>query len=227
MSTTSAGDRRRSRRSRGRFTRSVSGSGSAFTRSTSPARRTLSRTSCLACGTAHTIDRVASQLTHQGDRYNSYWPDPGAEAVDAFAQTWRGENNWVNPPFRLVNRVLDLVESQGVEATIIAPIWQTAPWFLRLAEMSIDLPILFPCARDSFLPGSRGNTEPMNNPPWRFAAWRVSGARQHRVGRAKAVTSLRAQLLRGTRGARTRGHAASSPTARPKVYRPYQQPQRS
>eukprot|EP00735_Rhodelphis_limneticus_P009037 TRINITY_DN2492_c0_g1::TRINITY_DN2492_c0_g1_i1::g.8884::m.8884 TRINITY_DN2492_c0_g1::TRINITY_DN2492_c0_g1_i1::g.8884 ORF type:complete len:657 (+),score=31.37,sp/Q99315/YG31B_YEAST/24.66/8e-19,RVT_1/PF00078.22/4.8e-17,Dam/PF05869.6/3.1e-05,RNase_H/PF00075.19/0.001 TRINITY_DN2492_c0_g1_i1:1350-3320(+) len=132
----------------------------------------------------HTVDRFASFLNAHCPRYNSYLPDPSCEAVDAFSQNWKGENNWVNPPFRLLPKVLRHLQACQAVATVISPIWPSQPWFNDLLAMCTDLPEVLPNRKDSFLPGSTGNVEPRKNPKWRFAAFRLSGAPGLRLGQA-------------------------------------------
>ncbi len=124
----------------------------------------------------HTIDRFASALTKQCPLYNSRYYDPGTAGVDALAQQdWGDHNNFVNPPFRMVSRVLDVIQNQGAIATIIAPKWPAQHWFSRLQRMCISPPIKLPnnqhtVIRVGALP------EPLKNRNWELYAWRVSGA---------------------------------------------------
>ena len=46
----------------------------------------------------HTIDRFSSYYNAQPPRFNSKFASPGCSGVDALAQDWRHENNWVCPP---------------------------------------------------------------------------------------------------------------------------------
>ncbi|XP_066982817.1 uncharacterized protein [Macrobrachium rosenbergii] len=58
----------------------------------------------------HTVDRFASALTTQLPTYNSRYWDPNGMRVDALAQSdWHLENNFINPPIRLLDRVLHLI----------------------------------------------------------------------------------------------------------------------
>ena len=70
----------------------------------------------------HSIDRMATMTNHQVKRFNSYHWNPLAEAIDAYSQKWRGENNYVNPPFGQIGKVLEKIEEEKAECTIIAPI---------------------------------------------------------------------------------------------------------
>ncbi len=41
-------------------------------------------------------------------------------------------NNYVNPPFRLIGKILQVIETQGAYATLIAPYWPAQSWFRKL-----------------------------------------------------------------------------------------------
>ena len=85
----------------------------------------------------HTVDRFASVSTALLPTYNSRFADPCSAGVDALGQSdWGGENNWVNPPFRLIPRVLDVIEAQRADATVIAPMWPGQPW-MRLRNTTM------------------------------------------------------------------------------------------
>ena len=61
----------------------------------------------------HTIDRFASANNAQISVYNSQYHDFASSGVDALAQQdWHIHNNFVNPPFRLMPKVLDVISSQ-------------------------------------------------------------------------------------------------------------------
>ena len=42
-------------------------------------------------------------------RYNSLLYDPDMEAVDEMAQSWKGEPNYINSPFKTIPQILDKV----------------------------------------------------------------------------------------------------------------------
>lgn len=123
----------------------------------------------------HTIDRFATMTTSQLDRYNSRYYDPLTEGVDALAQqNWAHENNYVNAPFRLLPRILDVIDKQRANATIIAPWWPSQPWFNRLKSRTIRQPIKLPTNQRTIW--SSGHTpEPLKNKKWKLYAWRISG----------------------------------------------------
>ena len=126
----------------------------------------------------HTVDRFAAAATTLLPVYNSRFADPGTAGVDALGQTdWAEENNWVNPPFRLIPRVLDVIETQRAAATLIAPMWPGQPWMARLRRLCTAPPLRLPPVASSCLPIQwNQQIEPHRNLRWTLYAWRVSGA---------------------------------------------------
>ena len=51
------------------------------------------------------IDIFASRLNAQLERYVSWLPDPGAEAVDAFSLNWANFDFYAFPPFCLLSKM--------------------------------------------------------------------------------------------------------------------------
>ncbi|XP_043208488.1 uncharacterized protein LOC122374047 [Amphibalanus amphitrite] len=128
----------------------------------------------------HSIDRFATCTTALLPVYNSRFSDPGTAGVDALGQPdWAEHNNFVNPPFRLIPRVLDTIEAYRAVATLIAPFWPAQPWMDRLRRMSIAPPLRLPPVVRACVPLLPGyeTIEPHRNPRWRLYAWRICGAR--------------------------------------------------
>ena len=124
-----------------------------------------------------TIDRFATANNAQVPRYNSRFPDPCAEAVDAFTQSWAQEHNWINPPWDLLPQVVrKLRATQDVCATIVAPRWAAQPWFHDLRDMASDSIMIAP-RRDVFFPGHLGSAEPLGNPHWQVMVFHIRPAR--------------------------------------------------
>ena len=55
----------------------------------------------------HSVDRFACNYNTELSRFNSRFYKPGAEAVDAYIQDWKYENNWLVPPVSLIVRVIN------------------------------------------------------------------------------------------------------------------------
>ena len=120
------------------------------------------------------IDRFATNLNSQLPRFNSRFWEPNSEGVNALAQDWSLENNYANPPWALIPRVLQKVVADQAECTLIAPIFPAQPWFQTLQTLKVCEPIILPVHKNvqSYI---GPNPEPMKNRAWRLAAWKISG----------------------------------------------------
>ena len=81
----------------------------------------------------HILDRFATYYNAQLSRFNSKFASPGCSRVDAMAQDWSAENNWICPPVSLiVDSVRHLMSCSG-RGTLIIPEWPSAHFwpFLR------------------------------------------------------------------------------------------------
>ena len=125
----------------------------------------------------HTVDRFASQATAMLPRYNSRYLDPLTSGVDALAQQdWGEEVNFVNPPFRLLNQVIEVIISQKAHATIIAPMWADHRWYRRMSSILISPPLRLRLHPRSIIQYG-ATAEPLRNRRWKIYAWRVFGGR--------------------------------------------------
>ena len=96
------------------------------------------------------IDLFASRLNAQLPVYFAWKPDPGATAIDAFAENWGGKLMYTFPPFNLVARVIKKILSDQAEAIVVVPYWPTQSWFPKFANMCTHAPvILFSRTRDN------------------------------------------------------------------------------
>ena len=124
----------------------------------------------------HTCDRFASYLTTQCIKYNSAHADPTSSGIDALVQMdWNKENNFINAPLRLLDKVMSKIESQMSVATVIAPEWRAMQWCSKLRRMSICPPIKLPKAKLFCIPLGLQVPEPLRNKKWKWYAWRISG----------------------------------------------------
>ena len=123
----------------------------------------------------HHIDKFASITSTQIPVYNFLYWDPQTSGVDALSQTnWGTMNNFVNPPFALIPRILNIIREQKAVATLIAPKWVGQPWYQQLTGMLIDQPIRLPISHRTIIAlGPR--KEPFKNSRWNIYAWRISG----------------------------------------------------
>jgi len=135
----------------------------------------------------HTIDRFATNHNHCLPRYNSRFYHPQAEATDAMTQDWSQENNYINPPFRMLPQIIKKVLQEECQATIIAPLWPSAQWFPMLLRLASDFAYIYP---KWIIPATpQGNAEPLKNRR-SILAYRISGRNTPLSG-----TSRRARCL--------------------------------
>ena len=125
----------------------------------------------------HTVERFATANNTHLARFNSEYASPGSEAVNAMVRSWLGENNYVNPPWHLLDQVAQKLRAEGAAATVVAPYWVEETWFHELQQLSNEM-LLWPAASDLFLPGWRGSSEVVGPPSWSVVIFRVPG-RQH------------------------------------------------
>ena len=75
------------------------------------------------------------------------------------------------PPFSVIGRCLQLVQSQRVEhLVIVTPVWPTQTWYPLLLTLCIDFPILLPVQKD--LLTREGRNHPL--PQLQLAGWLLS-----------------------------------------------------
>ena len=136
-----------------------------------------------------TIDRFAGAANAQCKRFNSRYFDPAAEAVDAFRQDWSRDNNFVNPDFNDIDRVLAHARKCRAQITLVFPEWPAKPWFVSLRvlcssssssshsshsphSVSSDWMEL-PRAHTTFIPGPRSSIFAAGIADWRMFAVRL------------------------------------------------------
>jgi len=128
----------------------------------------------------HTVDRFASSQNKLLPRYNTRFYDPQAEATDAMLQDWSQENNYLNPHIRMLPQIIRKILQVGCQATIIAPLWPSAPWFPLLLRLASDFSYINP--RHVIPAAPTGSAEPLKNHRWKLLAWRISGENTRMTG---------------------------------------------
>ena len=74
----------------------------------------------------HTIDCFASFENAKTRRFYSRFWNPGSLGMDAFYQSWQGENCLLVPPVNLVAQVLQRMSIQRATGTLVVPAWPSA-----------------------------------------------------------------------------------------------------
>jgi hypothetical protein len=121
------------------------------------------------------VDLFADRTNAQLEIYASWKPDPLAVATDAFTLDWKGKKIYLFPPFCMIGRSLSKIQRDKAEAVIITPVWCTQPWYAKLMQMSIELPIMLPLGKGT-LTNPRGEDHPLvEQQRLSLAAWKISG----------------------------------------------------
>ena len=108
------------------------------------------------------------RLTFQFDHYVSWRPDPSAIHTDAFTLNWTTFRGYAFPPFAMIGRCLQLIQSQKVEHLVLmAPVWPTQAWYPLLLELCIYFPLLLPTREDLLI--QRGKNHPLHQ--LQLAGW--------------------------------------------------------
>ena len=82
----------------------------------------------------HTIDRFSPHHNNQVKKFNSRFFSPGCAGVDALAQGWGFDNNWLCPPVHLIaSSIRHLRNHKGV-GTIVVPEWPSASFWPLLHD---------------------------------------------------------------------------------------------
>ncbi len=109
----------------------------------------------------HTIDRFADHKNCQLRRFNSRYCVPGTSGVDAFAQDWSNENNWLVPPLFLVPQTIQHLRECHALGTIVIPKWTAQSYWPLLVNQSgnfqqfVTAHIEYPIGMKIFLPSSQ------------------------------------------------------------------------
>ena len=54
--------------------------------------------------------------------------------MDAFAQNWEGENNWVHPPVSQISRVITHMRACKALGTLVIPLWKSSYFWILLCD---------------------------------------------------------------------------------------------
>ena len=82
----------------------------------------------------HIVDCFATFYNYKVPRFFSRFWNPGSSGVDAFFQTWQGENCWVVPPVVLLSKLLKFMSHSRAQGTLVLPYWPSAPFWTLLVR---------------------------------------------------------------------------------------------
>lgn len=92
---------------------------------------------------AFTVDRFATAVNTQLERFNSAVANPGFHAVDAYLQPWGGlEHNYINPPLSQAALVISEIAQDNASAVFVLPVWPAQPWWARILSLATKAVVL-------------------------------------------------------------------------------------
>ena len=80
------------------------------------------------------IDRFASRENTKVSRFNSKFFSPRASGINAFAQSWEGENNFIVPPVRDIVKVIQKITVEHVKGILVLPLWKSSAFWPLLLD---------------------------------------------------------------------------------------------
>ncbi|KAK3238924.1 hypothetical protein CYMTET_51114 [Cymbomonas tetramitiformis] len=107
----------------------------------------------------------SEEISTQLPRYYATWKDPRCEGVDLLTYDWQGENNWVNPPWALLDEVAHKLREEGAAATVVVPYWPSQSWFTELEALVTEV-VIMPRHRDLFTLSGLGGSELLGPSKW-------------------------------------------------------------
>ncbi len=126
------------------------------------------------------VDLFASAANALLPRFVSYTPQPGALRVDALSPFF----NWadfdlcfINPPFAIIDRVLEKLSAERGNAILIVPFWLSAHWWPILVLLLSGFPVWLPGWALSFQSTPSAS---VSHPRWRTLCCQVSGLNSSR-----------------------------------------------
>jgi len=99
---------------------------------------------CLVHGEP-SIDLFATRLNRKLEKFCAWKPDPEARFIDAFSLDWNNfDLCYLFPPFSLVGRCIQKVQTDGARALMVVPLWTTQIWWPMLLSLVVEKPLILP-----------------------------------------------------------------------------------
>ena len=93
----------------------------------------------------------------------AYRADPEAFAINAFHMSWQPYLFYAFPPFSLITRVLQKIQEEKATGLVLVLKSPTQPWWPKLMQMLIQLPVQLPKNNDTlFLPSNPQELHPLH-----------------------------------------------------------------
>ena len=87
------------------------------------------------------VDLFATKWNKQCKQYCS-WRLDRKSLGNAFQLQWTQHKYWLNPPWEMINKVLDKAIKEHTRALVCLPMWQTAHWWPKLQRIMATTPTI-------------------------------------------------------------------------------------
>jgi len=122
----------------------------------------------------HHLDLFATLYNSQLHHYCSYRFDRQAMIIDCFNMEWKSHMHlYAFPPPIMIPKLLNKMNFDQAELTLITPAWTTATWWPLLIRHVVDMPIVLWHHPKLLLPPTNQPTL-YKGPSWTTVAWRLS-----------------------------------------------------
>ena len=125
------------------------------------------------------IDLFASRSNAKTEVFCSWKRDPEARYIDAFTVNWSKYLFYAFPPFAMVAKVLQKINSDKAQGIVVVPHWPTQPWFPLFKSMLLEEPLYFSPSPKLLLSPCRSLIHPLAD-HLSLVAGRLSGDRINR-----------------------------------------------
>jgi hypothetical protein len=136
-------------------------------------------------------------LNYKLETFVSPIPDQKAWAVDAMTISWKGMFNYIFPPFRLLNGILQKIKEDGCKTILIAPAWPRQSWFPDLLLLSCAKPLRLHL-RGDLLSQFKGKKLHQGLEKLHLHAWLLSGRLSDRGFSEKATKRVSGAVRQST-----------------------------
>ena len=122
------------------------------------------------------IDLFATRFSKRLPLFVSPVPDPQAWAIDALSVPWGNLIAYAFPPFPILGKVLKKAREEQATMILVAPRWESQPWFPDLLDLIHEDPLPLKVGKKSIVQPRTG--VPHGNPEHlQLHAWRLCGTR--------------------------------------------------
>jgi len=128
------------------------------------------------------LDPFATAATAMARNFCSLRDEEQHTAADGFSVSWSGHDLFLNPPWRLLSRVLRKIAADRARGVLIIPRWPSQHWWPQVLTLRASWHAL-PLPRHCVLPLHPGRVDPFANHSTRLVALAFDAAKGRKRGK--------------------------------------------